>query len=86
VEVLMPCDHWYRLLERYRSAARLYCKAVDFLDTPDFDTAWHSAEAALKNCRAARALLLDHEHDHGCVVNDWEAGELVLGDQGQSGG
>jgi hypothetical protein len=82
----MPCDHWYRLLERYRGAAKAYCKSVDRLESPDFDPAWHSAEAALKDCRVARAVLMDHEHDHGCVTGEWEAGELVLGDQGQSGG
>lgn len=82
----MPCDHWFRLLERYRGAAKLYCKAIDRLEGPEFDEAWHSAEAALKSCHVARAVLLDHEHDHACVTGEWEAGELVLGDQGQSGG
>jgi hypothetical protein len=82
----MPCDQWYSLLERYRGAAQVYGKAVDRLANPDFDKAWHLAEAALKNCRAARAVLMDHEHDHACVSGDWDAAELVLGDQGQSGG
>jgi hypothetical protein len=82
----MPCEEWFELLERYRCAVRMYGEAVDCLGGSDFNTAWQSAETALKNCGAARAVLLDHEHDHTCAVGDWEMEELVLGDQGQSGG
>jgi hypothetical protein len=82
----MPCEQWHELLERYRRAVEMYSRAVDGLDGPDFNAAWQSAEAALKNCRATRAILLDHEHNHPCAVGDWETGDLVLGDQGQSGG
>jgi hypothetical protein len=55
----------------------------------DFNGGWQSAEAALKNCGTARDNLLDHEHNHACAVGDWETEdteEMVLGDQGQSGG
>ena len=48
-------------------------KAVDALSGQDFNAAWPSAEAALKNCRAVRAVLFDHEHTHGCAKN-WCSG------------
>ena len=82
----MPCGEWYELLERYRSATKIYSKAADRLGGSDFHAAWQSTEAALKTCRTARATLLDHEHDHACTFDEWQAEELVLGDQGQSGG
>lgn len=59
----MPCEEWYELVDRYRSAAKVYSKAIDGLNGADFNAAWQSAEEALKNCRIARAALLDHEHD-----------------------
>jgi hypothetical protein len=82
----MPCEQWHRLLERYRRAVKIYGKVVDSLSGSDFNAAWQSSEAALKNCGVARAILLDHEHNHFCAAGDWETEELVLGDQGQSGG
>jgi|HubBroStandDraft_5_1064220.scaffolds.fasta_scaffold751945_2 hypothetical protein len=83
----MPCEQWYKLLERYRRAARAYSRAVHGLGGSDFNAAWQSAEAALKSCGAARSFLLDHEHNHACdIAGNWETEELVLGDQGQSGG
>ena len=82
----MPCEQWYKLLERYRRAAKTYSQAVDALSGSDFNQGWQSAEAALKNSGAARSSLLDHEHNHACAVGDWETEEVVLGDQGQSGG
>jgi hypothetical protein len=82
----MPCEQWYKLLERYRRAAEILSTTVDCLSATDFGQGWRSAEAALKNCVSARTLLLDHEQDHACASGDWETEELVLGDQGQSGG
>jgi hypothetical protein len=82
----MPCAEWYKLLRHYRRAVKIYSEAADGLDSSDFNAAWHSAEAALKNCRVARSVLLDHEHDHGCAAGDREVEELVLGDLGQPGG
>lgn len=82
----MPCGEWYDRLERYRRAAKTYSKSVEGLDGLDFNLAWQSAEAALRNCRTSRAALLDHEHDHACIAGDWETEDLVFGDQGQSGG
>ena len=81
----MPCEEWYELVDCYRSAAKVYSKAIDGLSSADFNAGWQSAEEALKNCRVARAALLDHEHDHACTVGGGDS-ELVLGDQGQSGG
>jgi hypothetical protein len=85
----MPCERWYELLERYRRAAKMYSTTVECLSGSDFNGGWQSAEAALKNCGTARDNLLDHEHNHACAVGDWETEdteEMVLGDQGQSGG
>jgi len=82
----MPCEQWHKFLERYRRPVRTYSQAVDSLSGSDFNLGWQSAEAALKNAGAARALLLDHEHNHACAIGEWEMEELVLGDQGQSGG
>jgi hypothetical protein len=82
----MPCAEWFKLLRHYRRAINMYSEAADGLDGPDYNAAWHSAEAALRSCRAARAALLNHEHDHGCAAGNREVEELVLGDLGQSGG
>jgi hypothetical protein len=82
----MPCEQWYKLLERYRRSVKMYSRAVDCLSGSDFNAAWQSAEEALKGCGFARAILLGHEHEHACAAGDWETQELVLGDQGQSGG
>ncbi|HEY1760295.1 MAG TPA: hypothetical protein VGG72_33280 [Bryobacteraceae bacterium] len=82
----MPCEKWYKLLERYRRSVKIYSRAVDGLSGSDFNTAWQSAEAALKNSGVARAMLLGHEHEHACDSGDWDTQEMVLGDQGQSGG
>jgi len=82
----MPCEEWYELLERYRRAVKTYSEAVDRLSDSDFSATWQSAEAALKKGAAARATLLDHEHDHACAIGNWKTEEQVLGDQGQSGG
>ena len=83
----MPCEQWHGLLERYRRAARIYAKAVDCLNSANFNQHWRSSELALKNCRSARTILMEHEHEHACASGNWEKmEELVLGDQGQCGG
>jgi len=61
-----------------------------------FGASWQLAERARKEADASRARLLHHEHDHGCQTGDvnpqavagpfQESEELILGDQGQSGG
>ena len=82
----MPCEQWYKLLNRYQRAVKSYHRAVDNLSGSDFSVAWQDAEGALKNSNAARAILMEHEYDHACTAGAWETEELVLGDQGQSGG
>ena len=95
----MPCREWSRCLENYQSAVQTYGEAVFGLsdgDGPEFSRSWQLAERARKNSDAARAALLDHEHDHGCMLVPVPSGdtqipglsteELILGDQGQSGG
>jgi hypothetical protein len=94
----MPCIEWWILVERYRSAAKTYHEAVDDLGTvpgADFNLAWQQSEKSRENCDAARTALLSHEHDHGCLGHRQPASnhqaldlteELILGDQGQSGG
>lgn len=57
----MPCEEWYKLLDRYHRAVKSYNQAVDRLGGPDFTVAWQNAEAAWINSNAARAHLLDHE-------------------------
>ena len=95
----MPCAEWCRLAERYRSAVKTYHEAVEELGTvpgANFNLAWPWSEKARKNCEAARDALLSHEHDHACLGDpqdaiahqtlELETEELILGDQGQSGG
>jgi hypothetical protein len=67
----------------------------------DFDGAWQRAERARKNADHARAALLFHERHHTCLAAraaaaragigglwnpDLLTEDLILGDQGQSGG
>ena len=95
----MPCDEWCRLVDRYRSAVQAYNDAVHSLGVlpgKAFNEVWQPAERARAKCNRCRADLLHHEHDHACLesggVDDNKARaaiateNLVLGDQGQSGG
>jgi hypothetical protein len=95
----MPCDEWCRLVERYRSAVATYSEAVRALGVlpgPAFNEVWQRVERARFKCDRGRADLLHHEHDHGCLdagqsdaereMSAIDTEELVLGDQGQSGG
>lgn len=95
----MPCDDWCRLLECYCSAVNRYDEAVKHLTRVSgvaFNSAWQQAEQARKHSGDCRAELLHHEHDHACSIGIGQAmvnsqtavntEELVLGDQGQSGG
>ena len=67
-------------------AVKIYSKTVDCLSSSHSSEPWRSEQIALENCRAARAVLLAHEHDHPCTAGNPEMEELVLGDQGQFGG
>jgi hypothetical protein len=47
-----------------------YHKAAIELGTvpgADFNLTWQRSETSHKNCDAARAALLGHEHDHACL-------------------
>jgi len=94
----MPCDDWSALLERYRQAVLAYSQAVStlgFCPGPHFDKSWQLAEKERAEVGLSRAALLTHEHEHACLrhaaaraaaVGSQNTEELVLGDQGQSGG
>lgn len=95
----MTCNEWQDLVTRYRMAVRAYNAAADRLGltvNAGFNAAWQQAESARKNTDRARAALLHHEHDHACLaghlpgdrhqIQDLTTEELILGDQGQSGG
>ena len=95
----MPCDEWRRHLERYRGAVQAYDEALcalSFVTDPVFDESWKRAESYRKNSESLHAALLRHAHDHGCVspsipsggnqISGASSDDLILGDQGQSGG
>ncbi len=67
----MPCEEWSRLVEQYRSAIKGYSEAASGLSGlpgAEFDKAWEQAEKARKISEGYRTALLDHEHEHGCLV------------------
>ena len=95
----MPCEEWCELIERYRSAVHTYNEAVKALGVSPgtaFTETWQQAERARTKCSRDRADLIHHEHDHACLepgpsngneqVSGINTENLVLGDQGQSGG
>lgn len=87
----MPCDEWCRLVERYRRSVHSYHEAANALGVlpgAAFNKTWQQAERARAKSDDCRAALLHHEHRHACLeIAELEgAEELVLGDQGQSGG
>ena len=97
----MACKKWQNFLEDYQLATRRYDLAVGALNSgsnPEFNQAWENAERARQDCNRSRAALLHHEHEHACVkgiedrlamsasTQGLDTDELVLGDQGQSGG
>ena len=100
----MPCQQWFDLVEKYRSAVHFYGTAVDEFRAcpePEFEGAWQRAEVARKNVDHARAALLVHERHHTCRaaraaalraaangrwIPEVVTEDLILGDQGQSGG
>ena len=95
----MTCNEWINRVERYRMAVHAHSEAVDRLcgeTGTAFNEAWYQAERARRNSDAARAAVLEHERAHACGVGkpsdgsirvaDLETEDLILGDQGQSGG
>lgn len=96
----MPCQEWFDLVEQYRNAVHFYGTAVDRFrgEAPsDWEGLWRQAELARKTTDRARGALLLHERSHTCfaaraaAARGWSseavtAEDLILGDQGQSGG
>lgn len=95
----MPCPEWFDLVEQYRSAVHSYGDTVDRFrgeSNSDLEGAWRRAEQSRKTAERARAALLLHERTHTCFAaraaaargwaSDAETEEMILGDQGQSGG
>ena len=95
----MPCNQWYRLVESYIDAVHSYsdaAKALSVLPGPEFNETWQRAEHARTESENCRADMLHHEHQHACLDSELSNGHrelagvssenLVLGDQGQSGG
>jgi hypothetical protein len=95
----MPCEEWRRLVECYRAAVHAYNQAVNTLGVlpgKAFNENWSRAEEARALCNRHRADLWHHEHDHDCLevgqpnrnqrTPPIETENMVLGDQGQSGG
>ena len=95
----MPCNQWYRLVESYIDAVHSYsdaAKALSVLPGPAFNETWQRAERARTESENCRADMLHHEHQHACLDSEPANGHpqlaaissenLVLGDQGQSGG
>jgi hypothetical protein len=95
----MPCNQWYRLVQLYQDAVHAYSDAANALSAlPEatFNETWQRAERARTNSENRRADVLHHEHEHACLDGEPSNGhgrmagisteQLVLGDQGQSGG
>ena len=95
----MPCKEWFDLVDQYRNAVRSYSDAVDRFrleSQSEGEGWWQRAEHARKSADRARTALLSHDRNHACcaartaVPAGWipEIGteDLILGDQGQSGG
>src|SRR5712691_6029677 len=98
----MPCDIWRDIEKQYRIAVHAYSDAVNHLDgAKDFDSAWRQIEAARADADRGRAALMAHQRKHLCVPMRGSSGhaelldprleetthdDLILGDQGQSGG
>lgn len=92
----MPCTEWTRLARRYRDSTRAYADAVEEYHRNlhgRFRRTWEHAETARIQADRSRSELLHHEHEHECLkhpyaehILDDAVEELVLGDQGQSGG
>ena len=95
----MPCAEWCQLVECYRSAVDTYNEAVQALGVlpgTAFNEKWSRTERARTKCDRCRTDLLHHEHVHACLEVGQPNGKnqslgvdtenMVLGDQGQSGG
>ena len=89
LEVTLSRTERRRLLERYRSAVHAFTRAVDHLDddwSVEFQSGWERAEAARQRVDSCAELLLYEQESKGGERTDQRTEDLVLGDQGQSGG
>jgi hypothetical protein len=90
LEVTLSRTERRSLFERYRSAVRAFTQAVGCLDddwSMEFRTSWERAEAARQRVDSCAELLLLHAQEpNGGERTDQRTEDLVLGDQGQSGG
>jgi len=94
----MPCQEWFDLVDQYRTAVHTYGDAVDRFRSEshaDLEVAWRQAEHARRSADRARGALLLHERTHTCfaaraaaarAMSDAGTDDMILGDQGQSGG
>ena len=97
----MHDDEWCNLLKRYQAAAAGFHEAADRLTAPgvSFQHSWESAEKARLEVGRAHAAVLNHERRQFAAAagrtrhaisfypaDDLALEDLVLGDQGQSGG
>jgi hypothetical protein len=94
----MPCHEWFELVETYRTAVHAYGDAVDRFrveSNSDIEASWRRAEHARRSADRARGVLLLHERTHTCfaaraaaarATADAGSDDMILGDQGQSGG
>lgn len=94
----MPCQDWFDLVDNYRAAVHAYGDAVDRFrgeSRSDLEGSWRRAEHARKGVDRARTALLSHERTHTCfaaraaaarAAMDAGTEDMILGDQGQSGG
>ena len=88
-EVTLSRTERRSLFERYQSAVRAFTQAVDCLDddwSVEFHTSWERAEAARQRVDSCAELLLHAQAPNGGERTDQRTEDLVLGDQGQSGG
>jgi len=89
LEVTLSGTERRSLFERYRSAVHVFTQAVDRLNNDwsvELATGWARAEAARQRVDSCAELLLYEQESKGGERTDQRTEDLVLGDQGQSGG
>ena len=88
-------DDWLKLLEHYQTTVQAYYEAVAGLTaTSQFNHSWQQVERARRQAELARTKLLHFAHLDTRPAPDAnnreatarELEDLILGDQGQSGG
>lgn len=93
----MHDQEWCNLVKRYQAAALAFSEAAHRLTLPgtSFQQAWEGAEQARAEVGRTHAAILSHERQHFLTAAAggkheptafYQTEDLVLGDQGQSGG